>query len=147
MIGMQAKPFSTRFRIWHPVFRIDSEFVQKYENRPVKCKNRDGTERDLSWPFSTLVLCHWHVGLSPFHMWVGQAFSSRLDHVDLYRLTYMYSIFIPTLFVAPTYIFAFLYLLFLKHIRFPPDFIIWFVSSQLRVGLFRFGMNSGPGDF
>ena len=59
----------------------------------------------------------------------------------------MYSIFIPTLFVAPTYIFAFLYLLFLKHRRFPPDFFIWFVSSQLHVGLFRFGMNSGHGDF
>jgi len=54
-IGIQGKPFSTRFRICHPVFRIDSEFVRKYENEPIKCRNRSGTERDISRPFSTLI--------------------------------------------------------------------------------------------
>ena len=80
-------------------------------------------------------------------MWVRQAFNSWLDYVDLYRLTYTYPILTPILSVALTNIFAFLYLLFLKHIRYPPDFLIWFVSSQLHMGLFRFGMNSGHGDF
>ena len=63
-IGIQGKPFSTRFRICHPVFRIDSEFVRKYENEPVKCRNRSGTERDISRPFSTLVPGEFHPQLT-----------------------------------------------------------------------------------
>ena len=55
-IGTQAKLFPSHFRIWHPVFCIDSEFVQKYGKRAVKCRNWDGTEHDLSRPFSTLVV-------------------------------------------------------------------------------------------
>ena len=75
------------------------------------------------------------------------AIHSSPNHCKKIPITYTYSILTPILSVALTNIFAFLYLLFLKHIRYPPDFLIWFVSSQLHVGLFRFGMNSGHGDF
>jgi len=37
-----------------PYYRTESEFVRKYENERVKWRNRCGTERDLSRPFSTL---------------------------------------------------------------------------------------------
>ena len=79
--------------------------------------------------------------------WALWAIHSSPNHCKKIPITYTYSILTPILSVALTNIFAFLYLLFLKHIRYPPDFLIWFVSSQLHVGLFRFGMNSGHGDF
>jgi hypothetical protein len=54
-IWTEPKPISSRFRILYPVFRTDFVFVRKYEFDRDKCRNRCGTERDISRPFSTLV--------------------------------------------------------------------------------------------
>ena len=54
-IGIQAKLFPSRFRIWHPVFHTNSNLSEKYKNEQVKCRNRGGTRRDLSRQFSTLL--------------------------------------------------------------------------------------------
>ena len=50
--------FRSVFEFDIPYFILIPNLSKKYENGPVKCRNRDGTERDLSRPFSTLSVIH-----------------------------------------------------------------------------------------
>ena len=53
--GKQSNRFRPDSEFDIPYYRTESEFVRKCENERVKWRNRCGTERDLSRPFSTLV--------------------------------------------------------------------------------------------
>lgn len=52
--GKQSNRFRPDSEFDIPYYRTESEFVRKCENERVKWRNRCGTERDLSRPFSTL---------------------------------------------------------------------------------------------
>ena len=52
--GKQSNRFRPDSEFDIPYYRTESEFVRKCENEQVKWRNRCGTERDLSRPFSTL---------------------------------------------------------------------------------------------
>jgi len=54
--GKQSNRFRPDSEFDIPYYRTESEFVRKCENERVKWRNRCGTERDLSRPFSTLIL-------------------------------------------------------------------------------------------